>query len=76
MTARQALRAALGLFLVALVAWSLTGCVPAANLIDTQGLLAQMKAQQTAAQARESLCNASYRDVVAEMGGLAAEVCK
>jgi hypothetical protein len=53
----------------------LTGCIPAASLIDTQGLLTEMRTTQTAAQALKALCDAPYRDVVATLGDRAGDIC-
>ena len=58
-----------------LVVW-LSGCVPAAQLVDPSSLVHQIRQQPpTAEQALEPLCTASYRDVVAVLGERAGEMC-
>ncbi len=59
----------------------LSGCIPATSLIDSHGLLDQMRGEiraakkPTATQALDALCAASYRDVIATLGEKAPEVC-
>lgn len=65
---RVLLPLAFALAVVALVL-GLTGCVPAAQLVDPASLVQQLREQPlSASQARQALCSAPYREVVAELG--------
>ena len=77
MTAERVARIFAVLTFVFVMVFFLSGCIPAANIIDSSSLVQQLRAQRlSASEAKEALCTASYRDVIKELGDKAGALCE